>query len=227
MVYSSNESKTLEFTPVEAWTIAPVITSVKQTGEGEITILWTHNTLPDFSCEYEVMLITKTLGIKTGETVIAKTANKEAVLRDILNGEYCYTVVPYHGEKRGTASDEASVTVINIWSDMPQLSLKQLGYNQIRINWQSATGVDKYHICVYSGDSNSLLQFIDMDYRKYTEFDVTVDGDEMETIFTYPDAIDPDKGIKLKFEVYGIRITEDGNEQFSATASQTITLKAE
>lgn len=48
---------------------------------------------------------------------------------------------------------------------------------------------------------------------------------EMEYIYTYDKDIDPENGLKMKFEIYGLRHTASGGEQKSATSSKVIILK--
>ena len=69
-----------------------------------------------------------------------------------------------------------------------------------------------------------MLRFVNMDYKKYSEFDVKAKPGNMEYTFTYKDAIDPETGVKLKFEIYGIRHAANGAEQKSATTTETIVL---
>ena len=76
-----------------------------------------------------------------------------------------------------------------------------------------------------SAGSGSLLRFVNLDYKKYSEFDVQAKPGDMEYTFTYKDNIDPETGVKLKFEIYGIRHTATGSEQKSATTTQTIIVK--
>ena len=87
-----------------------------------------------------------------------------------------------------------------------------------------AQAVESYHVVVSVG-SGSILRFIDMDYNKYSEFDVPAKNGDMEYSFTYKEEIDPNTGIKLKFEIYGIRHAADGTEQKSATTKQTVVVK--
>jgi len=42
---------------------------------------------------------------------------------------------------------------------------------------------------------------------------------------TYDQPVDPENGVNLKFEIYGIRHAADGTEQKSASSEQTIVLK--
>ena len=62
---------------------------------------------------------------------------------------------------------------------------------------------------------------MDLDFK----FDVEAQEGEMEYIFNYDEELDPENGIKFKFEIYGIRHTSSGGEQKSAVSSKTITLK--
>ena len=62
-------------------------------------------------------------------------------------------------------------------------------------------------------------------YKKYKEFDVKANPGKMEYTFTYDQSIESENGAKLKFEIYATRKTEKGEDQKSATSSQTIVVK--
>ena len=86
--------------------------------------------------------------------------------------------------------------------------------------------IEKYHITVYRGDNASLLRFVDLDFGKYAEFDVESAEGDMEYIYTYDEPTDPENGIRLKFEIYGVRRTASGGEQHSAVSGKTIIINS-
>ena len=107
----------------------------------------------------------------------------------------------------------------------PELTCEQVGSNQVKLKWKAPGNIGRYHIVVSRGDNNSVLRFVDLDYSKYTELDLDATEGVMEYTFNYDEPIDPENGVKLKFEIYGIRKTESGKEQNSATSSKAIVLK--
>ena len=70
-----------------------------------------------------------------------------------------------------------------------------------------------------------LLRFIDLDYSRYTEFDVPAVPGDMEYMFTCDKEIDPESGLKIKFEIFGIRHAANGSEQKSAVSSKALVIK--
>ena len=223
IVLESKESKAFEYTPFAVWKNAPEITYASQTADGQVTLQWVHDD-GGLGCEYRILRYDKILGIKTGEKEVGKTTENEYVIKDLLNGKYTYAVVPFYSGERGLTSEEASVEVQNNWVVAPALEC-ELGENkQVILKWSSPEGIESYHVTVYAG-SGSLLRFVNLDYNKYSEFDVQAKSGDMEYIFTYQDSIDPENGVRLKFEIYGVRHTANGEEQKSATTTQAIVLK--
>ena len=187
----------------------------------------------------------KIMGVMTGEEQLGITKEHEFIIRDLANGGYCFNIVPTYGGEKGTYSVDANVEVKNDWVIAPTLKCEQTGDKQVKLTWKAPANIEQYHITVYTGDNNSILRFVDLDYSKYTEFDLTASEGDMEYIYEFdkdgdsgndinldisiPGLIDTSinlaSGQKLKFEIYGIRHTESGAEQKSATSSQTINLK--
>ena len=141
------------------------------------------------------------------------------------NGGYCINIVPVLNGEKGSYSVDANVEIKNEWVVAPSLNCEQLADNQIKLTWKAPGNIESYHITVLRGDNNSILRFVDLDFSKYTEFDVPAVQGDMEYIYTYDDPIDSVNGTKMKFEIYGIRRTTTGGEQRSATSSKTIILK--
>jgi len=220
IVHESKDSKLYSYTPLAAWKNAPEITYVSQTADGQVTLRWEHDD-NGLGCEYEVRRIEKVLGIRRGEKVLGKTPEREFVVEDLMNGEHSFVVVPVYAREEGLASGEASVDVKNDWVAAPVLTCELLENDRIRLTWSAAEGVESYHIIVYAG-SGSLLRYVNLDYKKYTEIDVSAGEGEMEHIFHYDNSLAADSGIKLKFEIYGLRHAADGSEQRSAASTQTI-----
>ncbi len=221
-----NESKVsgqLNYTVTAPWKAAPVITFASQTADGEITIQWDHD---DYGagCEYNVVKINKVLGVMTGEEIWGQTSNHSFSIIDRDNGTYCLNVVPVKDNEKGAYSADANIEVKNEWVVAPELNCEQISGNQVRLTWRSPANIESYHIVVYTGDNNSLLRFVDMDFAKYAEFDVNASEGNMEYIYTYDKDIDPENGIKMKYEIYGIRHTESGAEKKSAVSSKTLVL---
>ena len=223
IILESKESKAFDYMPVAAWKTAPEITYASQTADGQVTLQWVHDD-NGLGCEYRILRYEKVLGIKTGEKEVGKTSENEYVIKDLLNGKYTYAVVPFYSGEQGFTSEEASVEVQNNWVVAPALEC-ELGENkQVILKWSSPDSIESYHVTVYAG-SGSLLRFVNLDYKKYSEFDVQAKPGDMEYTFTYQDSIDPENGVRLKFEIYGVRYTAKGEEQKSATSTQTIVLK--
>ncbi len=225
VVQESRAGKGLEFIPVEAWSVAPIISQALQNGEGQAVIKWDHNPGNGIQCEYNVVLVGKVLGVKTNETVVATTKEKQVIINDLVDGQYCYTIVPRYNNRNGSPSLEANVTIKNSWDLAPNLVLTQVASNQVRLNWDAVAGIEAYHIKVLAGDNKSLLQFVDLDYKDYKEFEVPVSDKKMETLFTYDDEIDLEKGVKLKFEIWGTKKAVSGDELTTKVKSETITIK--
>lgn len=224
VIHESRNSGGYDYTVTAAWKKAPVITYASQTADGQITLKWDHES-GDRECEYSIQKINKTLGIKTGEETWGTTKEKEFVVHDLMNGGYAIAVFPQFNGEKGNLSSEVSVEIKNDWVAAPVLTCVQTSKNEVKLTWDGATGVEEYHIIVYAGDSGSLLRFVDMDYSKYTEFVLSANNGKMEQLFTYDKEYNSEAGLKLKFEIYGLRHTANGSEQKSATSSQTITIK--
>ena len=222
-----NESKVsgeLKYKVTAAWKTAPVITFASQTADGEITIQWEHE---DYGagCEYEIKNIQKVFGVMTGEEDWGQTSAHFYSRTDINNGTYCLNIVPVLNGEKGSYSADANVEVKNEWVVAPELKCEQTGNKEVKLTWNAPANIERYHITVYTGDNNSLLRFVDMDYSKYAEFDVDAVEGNMEYIYTYDKDIDPVNGIKMKYEIYGIRHTGSGAEQKSAVSASTIVVK--
>ena len=223
-IHSSKTSNELTYKPTELWKTAPAIDYASQTADGEITLRWSHED-GGLGCEYAIMKINKVLGVMTGEEQLGSTKEHEFIIRDLVNGGYCFNIVSTYGGEKGTYSADANVEVKNDWVIAPSLTCVQTEDKQVKLTWKAPANIEQYHIVVYTGDNNSLLRFVDLDYSKYTEFDLATSEGDMEYIYEYDKDVDPVNGLKMKFEIYGIRHTESGAEQKSATSSQTIILK--
>ena len=223
ILLESKESKAFEYTPFAAWKNAPEITYASQTADGQVTLRWAHED-NGLGCEYIILRYDKVLGIKTGEKEVGRTSKKEYVIKDLTNGKYTYAVVPLSAREQGIVSEEATVEVKNNWVVAPALECKPGKEKQVILKWSSPDSIESYHVTVYVG-SGSLLRFVNLDYKKYSEFDVQAKPGDMEYVFTYQGSIDPDNGVRLKFEIYGVCHATNGKEQKSATTTQTIVLK--
>ena len=221
--HESKSSKAFDYTPFAAWKNAPEITYASQTADGQITLRWEHDD-NKLGCEYKIVRYDKILGVKKGEAIVGKTPEKEFIIKDLLNGKYTYVVVPVYDKEEGLASEDVSVELQNNWVLAPSLECSLGKEKEVILKWSSSQGIEKYHVIVSAG-SGSLLRFVNLDFNKYKEFDVQAKPGEMEYKFTYEDSIDPELGVKLKFQIYGIRHAADGTEQRSATTSQTIVVK--
>lgn len=222
-VHASKDSSNYPYTPVAAWKTAPVLSYASQTADGQLTLQWTHND-NSLGCEYVIMRVKKTLGIKTGEEEVGVVTGTTFVLNDLMNGKYCYTVVPRLNNEIGAASEEVNIEITNDWVVAPILSCEQVGDTSIKLTWTAAANVDTYHITIYTGDSKSILRFVNLDFSKFSEHDLPATSGEMEFVFSYPNEIDPENGQKVKFEVYGIRYAANGDEQTTATTKQVFTI---
>ena len=243
-IHSSKMSGELAYKPTELWKTAPVIDYASQTADGEITLRWSHED-GGLGCEYAVIKINKVLGVMTGEDVLGSTIEHEFIIRDMENGGYCFNIVPTYGGKKGNYSADANVEVKNDWVVAPALTCEQTGTKQVKLRWKAPANIEQYHITVYTGDNNSILRFVDLDYSKYAEFDIEASEGDMEYIYEYDKDVDPENGLdinivvpglidtkidmgnglKMKFEIYGLRHTDSEAEQKSATSSQAIILK--
>lgn len=224
IIAESKVSPELVYRVTAAWKAAPVITFASQTADGQITLQWDHD---DYGkgCEYAVLKINKVFGVMTGEEQLATTTEHEYIVNDLNNGSYCINIVPILNREKGSYSADANVDIKNEWVVAPELSCEQIGNNQVKLSWTAPSNIESYHITVLTGDNNSLLRFVDLDYTKYTEFDIPAETGHMEYVFTYDKDIDPDVGVKMKIEIYGIRHTANGSEQKSAISSKTLIIK--
>ncbi len=222
-IHESKSSKAFDYTPYSAWKNPPEISYASQTADGQITLQWIHDD-NGLGCEYMIVQYDKVLGVKRVTSEIGKTSDKEYEINDLLNGKYTYYVVPLFSNEQGLASENVSVEVQNNWVVAPSLECVLEKNNQVILRWTSPQGIESYHIVVSVG-SGSLLRFVNLDYKQYTEFDVQASPGDMEYTFTYEGSIEQESGIKLKFELYGIRYTADGTEQKTATTTQTIVVK--
>ena len=223
-IHESKISNNYQYTPTALWKTAPIITYASQISDGEIALRWIHDD-NDLGCEYNILKINKTLGIKTGEEYLGATKEKEFIIHDLMNGAYCLSVMPLYNGEKGNTSNEMTVDVKNDWVIAPTLFCKQIEKNQVKLSWSASSNVEVYHITVYAGNNDSLLRYVDLDYSKYTELDLPVERSDMEYIFTYSDEYNSENGQKLKFEIYGVRHSANGTEQKSATSTQIITIK--
>lgn len=219
-ILESNDSKAFSYTPYAAWKNAAEIVYTSQTAEGQATLRWVHDD-NNLGCEYKVLQYEYILGVKKGEKEIGKTKEKTYTIEDLMNGKYTYAVIPTLTKEEGLPSATVDVEISNTWVVAPSLTCEQGEKGEVILKWSSPQEVESYHVVVSAG-SGSILRFIDLDYKKYTEFDIPAKKGDMEYSFIYKDDIDPNTGIKLKFEIYGVRHAADGSEQKSATTKQTI-----
>ena len=224
VINESKISSELNYQVTAAWKAAPVITFASQTGDGEITIQWDHEDY-DIGCEYKIVKINKVFGVMTGEEEWGQTARHEFSMIDLNNGSYCLNIVPVFNQEKGAYSADANVEVKNEWVIAPEINCQQIDKNQVKLSWKAPANIERYHVNIFTGDNNSLLRFVDLDYSKYTEVDIEAVEGEMEYIYTYDKDIDPENGLKMKFEIYGLRHTASGGEQKSAISSKVIVLK--
>ena len=223
LVLESKDSKMFEYTPYAAWKNAPTITYASQTADGQITLRWEHDD-NGLGCQYKVIQIDKVLNVKKGEKELGTVTGNECVIKDLMNGSYSFAVVPVYEKEQGFLSEEATAEIQNNWVIAPTLECIPGKDQQILLKWTSAEGVENYHFTVSAG-SGSLLRFVNLDFKKYDEFDVKSTPGAMEYTFIYDQAIDSENGVKLKFEVYGVRHATRGGEQKSATTTQIVTIK--
>ena len=223
-IHASKQSDEIAYKPTALWKTAPVINFASQTADGEVTLRWNHND-NGLGCEYQIMKINKILGVMTGEDLLGITKEHEFILKDLTNGGYCFNVVPTYNGAKGAYSVDANIEVKNDWVVAPELICEQTGDRQVKLTWKVPANIEQYHITVYTGDNNSLLRFVDLDYSMHTEFDVDATEGNMEYIFTYDKDIDPENGLKIKFDIYGLRHAENGDVQKSAPSSQALIMK--
>ena len=223
VIHESKESGSCTYTPTAAWKNQPVISYASQTADGQITLEWTHDD-NGLGCKYAVMKLSKKLGIQTGEEEAAVVSERSCILNDLLNGKQYFAVVPLCGNERGNASAEAVIDVQNEWMVAPVLECEAQENNQVKLRWSGAEGVETYRITVCAGNNDSLLRFVDLDFTQYTQVEVTASVGPMEYLFSYADNVNPETGVKLKFEICGVRHAQSGEEQTSAASSQTITI---
>lgn len=218
----SKDSKAFDYTPTAAWKNAPVISYASQTADGTITLQWEHDD-NGLGCQYKILALDKVLGVKKGEKVVGTTAENELVIHDLMNGKYIYVVIPVLAGEEGLTSEEVLVELKNDWVIAPTLEVQPGNNGQVLLTWDSPESVESYHITVYAGNG-SLLKYINLDFSKYQEFDVTAVPGNMQYTYTYGESIDPETGVRLKFEIYGVRHTASGAEQKSATTSQIVSV---
>lgn len=223
VIHQSKESAPYQYRPVAAWKTAPSISYASQTADGEITIQWDHEDY-GLHCEYAVLKINKALGIKTGEEQIGITTENSFVISDLMNGSYSISVAPIYANEKGNNSSDVTINVQNDWVIAPILTCEELDANRVCLSWLSVEGVETYHITVYKGDNDSLLRFVDLDFSKYSEFDLQAATGTMEYVYSYDKEINPETGEKIKFEIYGIRHALDGSEQKTAISSKILTI---
>lgn len=125
------------------------------------------------------------LGVKSSETVLARTDTKEIEVFDLEDNDYNFVVTPLKDGKKGETSPEAGVKVKNTWNAETSLKTTQVGKNQVKLEWNAAIGVENYRIRVYEGDSKSLLQIVNMDYKEQENITVPVTGEKLEYVYTY------------------------------------------
>lgn len=224
VVHESKVSKGFAYTPVAAWKTAPVITYASQTADGQIMLQWTHDD-NGLGCEYVLFRVKKTFGIRSGVEEIAVVGNRSCIINDLLNGSHSYVIAPRYQGETGAESGQVTVEVQNDWVTAPVISCVQSGSDAVTLTWAATAGVQNYHITVSTGDNDSILRFVDLDFTKHSEFDIPADTEAMEFVFVYDGEIDPEAGEKIRFEVYGVRYAANGEEQKTSTTTQTITIK--
>ena len=223
MFLGSKDSKAFSYMPISAWKTAPEIIYASQTADGQVTLRWTHED-NGLNCEYEVIHIKKLAGVKTGEEVLGKTSEHEFVIKDLMNGQFDFAIVPVYANERGIASNAASVTTANNWVAAPELVCEALSEKQIKLTWTAASGVESYHIVVYAG-SGSALRFVNLDFKKYKELDFPAVEGKMEYVFEYGDELVTESGVRLRFEICAVRHAANGAEQRSSVSKQVIQIQ--
>ena len=220
-VHASKESEKLKYTPTAAWKLGAEVFYASQTADGQVTLQWNHDD-NGLGCEYAIMKIKKTFGIKTGEEEIGRTGDQVFVVNDLMNGKNAFTVVPVLQDKKGNASNEVEIDIQNEWVVAPVLLCEDMTGGVVRLVWTATEGVEEYHVVVYKGDNDSLLRYVNLDFSQYTEEILPAVTGEMEYRFTFDGDINPDLGERLKFEVYGLRHAANGDEQKSSASTQII-----
>ena len=220
-VLESDNSKSREYTPVALWKNAPEIEVSTQAGQGTVLLKWNHDH-DGKDVRYKILQYDKILVVKKGEKELDTVENQEYEISDLVNGKYTFAVVPVCGGEEGNAAT-VDVEVTADWVQAPEITCKA-DQKDVKLTWTAADKVDEYHITVYTG-SGSLLRFVNLDYKKLTEFDVPAEPGVMEYTYTYPNEIDPENGVKLKFEIYGVHHVPGKADQQSSTSNQSITLK--
>ena len=225
VVHESKQSDELKYTPMSVWKNAPEIVSANQTADGQLELVWAH-VGESMGCEYNIMLVEKALGVKTGESIIAATSALQYTLSDLEDGKYCFSIAPTKNGQQGIHSKEMDIEIKNEWSNAPSIEIKSKGNKTVSLAWATHESIVSYHISVYAGDNASLLRFVDMDYSLCAEIDIENNTPQILFEYNYDEEIDPEKGVKLKFEVYGVRYAADGHEQRTSVAEDEITLSA-
>lgn len=218
----SKESKPYEYMPMAKWKSGLNIEVSTQAGQGTVLLKWDHD---DYGkgVEYQILEYDKLLVVKTSEKEIGRTKEKEFEINDLVNGKYTFAVVPVYDKEKGEAVT-VDVEVTADWVQAPELNCNISGEKDVKLTWMSPDKVDSYHITVSAGSGN-LLRFINLDYKKIAEFDVPATPGSMEFTYTYPDVVDPETGVKLKFEIYGVHHVAGKEDQKSSTSNQSIVLK--
>ncbi len=137
------QSEKKSITVQDTWKVAPVITSITQTGDGTIKLTWTHVGSPTgYSVRELVNGEYKKLGTVTGKT---KT------LTGVTKGKHTYVVVPYKtasgSTTYGTESAQKSITVQDAWKVAPTItSITQTGGAAVKLVWTSVGDPTGYSI---------------------------------------------------------------------------------
>ncbi len=213
--YTSGRSREVKATLKALWKTAPVIISASQTSEGQVLLEWEHHD-HGTGCDYNIYQVEKALGVRTGEKLVETSGDHSCLVSDLRNGSYTFVVSALYGSEEGDRSGEATVEVKNDWEAAPEIFCQAGSETELSISWDPSPDIDAYHITVYLGNEKSLLKYANMDWTKADEAYLDVSGGPME--FVYPV---PDGSPRLKFEVYGVRYTEDGSEQNSAVGTVT------
>jgi hypothetical protein len=123
-------------------------------------------------------------------------------------------VCALYGSEEGDRSAEAMVEVRNGWERAPEISCQAKSETELSITWKPSPDIEAYRITVYQGDKKSLLKYTNMDFTKTDEAELDACGTTMEYVYPIPDG-----SSRFKFEVTGIRHTEDGSEQKSTVGT--------
>lgn len=67
------------------------------------------------------------------------------------------------------------------------------------------------------------MRYVNLDYKKYTELDIEDFEDNVEFSLSFDDGSQFESGDRLRFEVYGISYTADGEEQKTSTTTVSVT----